>query len=599
MRVALSANKAKSAFLSNMSHEIRTPINAVLGLDEMILRESNEEQIKNYAADIKSAGRSLLGIVNDILDFSKIEAGKMEIIPVEYDLSSAVNDLVNMTSPRAKSKNIEFHVEVDKNIPHILQGDDVRIKQCALNILTNAVKYTKEGSVTMFVGYKKADANKIDLTFRIVDTGIGIKAEDLPKLYSAFERIEEKRNRTVEGTGLGMNIVKQLLSMMGSELVVKSEYGKGSDFSFTVRQNVINWEPIGDFSETYRKSSDANETYIEKFHAPNARILVVDDTKLNLTVVRGLLKRTKIQIDTAESGLQAISLSRENKYDALFIDHRMPNMDGVETLQAMKQIEGWINEGAPCIALTANAISGARERYLDAGFTDYLSKPVDGYKLEAMLLKYIPPEKVERTDGKIEESSQEEDESLKEFLQIEGIDAKAAIKNCWSADVLRDALKDFYAAIEEKSAAIENFAAQKDWKNYTVLVHALKSSARLIGATQLSEDAKFLEKRGDEADAQTILEKTPALLSLYRSYSQKLSDFAPKIEPKEMISDEELSEAYETLRQSVQAFDFDTADSIVAELEGYALPQSEIEKFERVKKQVQAVDMAGILDALG
>ncbi len=601
LRIALGANKAKSAFLSNMSHEIRTPINAVLGLDEMILRESREEQTRLYAADIKSAGKSLLAIVNDVLDFSKIEAGKMEILPVEYDLSSAINDLVNMISKRAKDKNLDFRVEVNPKTPHILRGDDVRIKQCVLNILTNAVKYTKEGSVTLFVDFQKKDAGEIDLSFRVVDTGIGIKTEDLPKLYSAFERIEEEKNRTIEGTGLGMNIVKRLLSMMGSELHVQSEYGKGSDFSFSVKQHVENWEPIGDFSKTYKKSIDANETYTERFHASASRILVVDDTKLNLTVVCGLLKRTEIQIDTAESGLAAISLVREKKYDAIFIDHRMPNMDGIETLKAMNQIEDWINAGVPCIALTANAISGARERYLDEGFTDYLSKPVDGFKLESMLLKYLPSEKITLTQKSenANESTDFEKSEIEEFEKIQGIDAKTALKNCWSADVLRDALKDFVCAIDEKSKKIEEFAESGDWKNYTILVHALKSSARLIGATELSDFARELEKKGDEADAHTIREKTPALLSLYKTYKEHLASFSKNEKAeKPLIQKDELLNAYDALRESTLAFDFSTVDKIIEEIDSYSLPKDEVEKFERIKKQTQAIDQAGILAAL-
>ena len=397
LRVAEAASEAKSSFLSNMSHEIRTPINAVLGMNEMILRESEEPQTLEYATTIESAGSTLLSLVNDILDFSKIEAGKMEILPVQYRLSSVVNDLVNMIAQRAANKNLEFKITVDESIPDMLFGDEIRIKQCATNILTNAVKYTQEGSVELCFAYEKKDEETIALTVRVIDTGIGIKEEDINKLYSPFERIEEIRNRTIEGTGLGMSIVKKLLAMMDTRLVVNSVYGEGSDFSFTVDQKVVEWEGIGDFEARYKETIGQRKKYKESFHAPDAKILVVDDTKMNLTVILGLLKKTKVQVDTAESGKETLQLVQKNTYDMIFLDHRMPEMDGIETLEAMKELPGNLNKNTVCIALTANAVSGARQTYLDAGFQDYLSKPIDADRLEKMLMENLPPEKVIRS----------------------------------------------------------------------------------------------------------------------------------------------------------------------------------------------------------
>ncbi|MBQ9305325.1 ATP-binding protein, partial [Butyrivibrio sp.] len=333
LNIEKSANEAKSRFLSNISHEIRTPINAVLGFDEMILRESNDSTVIQYAKDIQSSGKTLLALINDVLDFSKIEAGKLEIIPVEYELRSLINDVVNMARVRAIDKNLEMIVNVEEEIPHVLFGDEVRIKQCIINIVTNAIKYTEVGSVTIDITYKNIEAenpedaydeNKILLEVKVTDTGIGIKEEDIDKLSGAFERIDEKRNRTIEGSGLGINIVNSLLSMMDSKLKVKSEYGKGSEFSFAIAQKVVDMEPIGNFSEAYNEAVKDAHDYHETFHAPDARILVVDDTKTNLTVVEGLLKKTQIAVDTAMSGMEALDLITKNKYDIIFLDHRMP-----------------------------------------------------------------------------------------------------------------------------------------------------------------------------------------------------------------------------------------------------------------------------------
>ncbi|MCH5289476.1 MAG: response regulator [Treponema sp.] len=599
LRVAQEANKAKSAFLSNMSHEIRTPINAVLGFDEMILREATEPAIRDYARDIRNSGKTLLSLINDILDFSKIEAGKMEIIPVQYELSSAVNDLVNMIRKKAEDKHLALTVRVDPAIPHLLFGDEVRVKQCALNILTNAVKYTHEGSVTLNVTHKRTGDDTIALTVQVIDTGIGIKEADVQKLFTAFERIEEERNRTIEGTGLGMNIVQQLLSMMGSSLVVKSEYGKGSDFSFTVEQKVLDWEPVGDMTRLYHAAAEA--AYRESFTAPDARILVADDTPLNLKVVQGLLKQTRIQIDTAESGRALLGLARQNRYDAIFIDHRMPDMDGVETLHALQGLADSKNAGVPCIALTANAISGAREYYLSEGFTDYLSKPIDSAKLEKMLRTYLPADKVRLTQEGAPQDGDGAKADAADFPAMEGIDLAEALKNCGNADILREAFKDFHANIAAKSAQIAALADARDWKNYTVLVHALKSSARLVGALQLSADAKYLEACGDRGDAAEIAAKTPALLELYRKYQELLAPVAGSEKPdaeKPDITPKAWNDALAALREVVGAFDFSTADAIVEQVDGYRLPAAYAARWQDIRTAVANVDQAAAMQAL-
>ena len=585
--LADEANKAKSEFLSNMSHEIRTPINAVLGMDEMILRESKDETILEYAENIRISGNSLLGLVNDILDFSKIEAGKMEIIPVEYHLSSVLNDLLNMIRPRADKKNLTVEVKCSPDIPSILFGDEIRIKQVVTNILTNAVKYTEIGGVTMNVDFyrKTDDPQKIMLQISIADTGIGIKEEDLSKLFSAFERIEEKRNRTIEGTGLGMNITQRLLGMMNSKLNVESVYGEGSIFSFEIEQKIVCNEPIGDFEEAFKRSLAQHQTYHQKFIAPDAKILVVDDTPMNLTVVKGLLKQTRVQIDTAESGLQCLELIREKDYDLIFLDHRMPEMDGIETLRKMLEIWNGREDIPPVISLTANAISGARGMYIAAGFKDYLTKPINSSELESMMIRYLPKEKVT-----IEESNSEViEENLPTF---EGIDSQIGVENCGSSEDFLNALKVFANSIESNSAEIERYFEAQDWKNYTTKVHALKSTARIIGATELSDRAKRLEDAGNSSYIDEIRKDNPALLELYRSYLKKLSALieVEDDESKPLIDSAQLAEAYQTLKEVSASFDYDTASFVVNSLADYRLPESERERYKNLRNAVEKLD---------
>ena len=599
LEVAKKASEAKSYFLSNMSHEIRTPINAVLGMNELILRESKDEDIIEYACNVKSAGNSLLSLVNDILDFSKIEAGKMELLPVQYDVASLINDLINMIAAKASEKKLELKINVGEEIPNELFGDEVRIKQCVTNILTNAVKYTEEGSVTLNVGYNKLDEDNIGLMFQVVDTGIGIKEEDLSKLYSPFERIEEIRNRSIEGTGLGMSIVKKLLAMMDTKLVVKSVYGEGSDFSFEVNQGVVDWTPIGDFKTKYKEYIQSREQYREKFVAQDANVLVVDDTEINLTVFKGLLKNTKIQIDTATSGRETLEMIVKKRYDVIFLDHRMPQMDGMETLFAMKELPDNKNVDVPVIVLTANAVSGAKEEYLKAGFTDYLTKPVNGSLIEEMLIKYLPADKINVLNyNPGDEIVESKDSRQTHYLEkIDGVDFETAVENCGGIQVLENVIKDFRISIDDKADAIEKYYNAGDLKNYEILVHALKSSARLIGAMELSAQAAYLESCADNENIDEIKAKTSDLLKLYRSYKEKLA-VTSEDSDLPLISDSQLDEAFSNIKEMVEIFDFDTADSIMKMLEGYSIPFEKQEVFLKLQKLMVKVDREGILELL-
>ncbi len=534
---AKNANSAKTAFLSHMSHEIRTPINAVLGMDEMILRESTEPDILNYAEDIRSAGNNLLGIVNDVLDFSKIEAGKMSIIPVEYEVASLVNDLYNTVRIRADRKGLEVRLDIDPSVPSVIFGDETRIRQVITNLLTNAVKYTEEGSVTLSI--KKVRENSpedrdslalscpgeecpksfIRIRAEVKDTGIGIRREDINKLFDEFIRMDERRNRAVEGTGLGLNITRELLDLMGSRLFVDSVYGEGSVFSFEILQGVVRNEPVGNINGKLKSTS--HQQYHVKFTAEDANLLVVDDTKVNLDVIKNLLKNTKIKIDTAESGAEALELVRRNEYDVIFLDHLMPKMDGPETLRKMMDMKDNLSSKAPVISLTANALSGARDQYLKAGFKDYLSKPVNPRELEDMLFKFIPPEKVRTLSG---QDDKKNDPGLPSWLfEAEGIDTAAGIKSCSSADIYLIALEAFYETISENADEIEAYYRREDIENYTVKVHAVKSSARTIGALALSEKAAALEKAGHSSDLTTIRGNTEEFLKDYRAFLKILS----------------------------------------------------------------------------
>ena len=598
---AKAANKSKSQFLSNMSHEIRTPINAILGMNEMILRESEDENILEYAENIRSAGNSLLGIVNDILDFSKIEAGKMEIIPVEYALSSLLNDLVNMVQKRAEDKDLTFNIEADENLPSELFGDEIRIKQIITNILTNAVKYTEKGGVTLTVNFKNISENEILLCVSVKDTGIGIKPEDLKKLFSAFERIEEKRNRTIEGTGLGMNITQRLLEMMGTELQVSSVYGEGSEFSFELVQKVVNRHPIGNFAETFRHSLAQHKKYKEKFTAPDAKILVVDDTVMNLTVVKGLLKQTKIKIDTVESGFECLKRVVEKKYDIIFLDHRMPGIDGIETLKRMQELEGNLNFDTPVISLTANAISGARQIYLDAGFQDYLTKPIDSSKLEDMLINYLPADKVFHKEDNAAENDSEEEKIPAWLNEVAGLNVAEGIEHCGDCAAYLDALTVFANSVISGAKEIAEFYRQGDIKNYTVKVHALKSSARVIGANELSERAKRLEDAGNAGYVNEIKKFTDGLLELYISFADKLAPLI-KVEvddsTKPPIDADQLAEAYETMKEVAQTFDYDSMQFVIQSLEEYKLPTEDAKKFAAIKIAAEKPDWEKVLGLL-
>ena len=538
------ANQAKSDFLANMSHEIRTPINAVMGMNEMILREcGNDVNIREYAQNIEGASKTLLALINDILDFSKVEAGKMDIVAVEYDLSSVLSDVVNMVQTKAEQKNLAFHVQVDGSLPSELYGDPTRVRQVVINILNNAVKYTPSGSVTLSLSAEQDIAEmgselwdkrqNILLKFSVQDTGIGIKKADMEKLFQNFVRLDVKKNRNVEGTGLGLALTHRLICLMNGEITVDSVYGQGSTFTVLLPQGIINAEPLGDFEEQHRRRMAMRQQYHEKFIAPDAKVLAVDDNRMNRFVVRSLLKNTQVQVTLADSGKACLEALRQESFDVILLDHMMPEMDGIETLRRIQAEH--LGEGIPIIALTANAIVGSREKYIEAGFTDYLSKPIEGASLETMLYQYLPPEKrkvVTEAPAASPVSAAEGSAPTKVETdrtgEAEGIDRQLGMQ--FSADdeeIYQELLQLFCEGRVEEKSKIETALSQENWKNYTTGVHALKSTALNIGARELSEQAKALEHAGKKGDVAFIRAHHEAVMGLYDQIADEAQGMLP------------------------------------------------------------------------
>ena len=604
---AMAASEAKSAFLSNMSHEIRTPINAMLGMNEMILRESDDRTVITYSENIKTAGKNLLGLVNDILDFSRIEAGKIEIIPVEYDLSSMIIDLLNMIDSRADEKGLVLKPEIDKDIPKSLMGDEIRLKQIITNLLTNAVKYTEKGTVSFTLGYERiaGEDDSVLLKVCVSDTGIGIKEEDMSKLFLEFQRIED-RNRNIEGTGLGMSITRSLLALMGSELKVESSYGVGSSFSFGVKQKVVDWDPIGDYGASYRDHIEAKGRYRESFTASAARILVVDDNPMNLMVFKSLVKQTGVQTDTGGSGDEGIELSKKTKYDMIFLDHMMPEKDGIETLHEIRSSGENPNAATPTICLTANAISGAREKYIEAGFDDYLTKPIDPDVLEVMMLDYLPKDKVrirEAAENKAEETAVEDPETagLLEGLGDCGIDTETGIRNSGSLDSYISLLKIFRESMADKKEELNRFYGEGDLGNYTIRIHALKSSLRIIGAAAAGEEAQKLENAGKAGDKDYIGSHHMGFMEVYgrmeEPVSAVLSRYASDAGRPE--ADPDFMEAvFEEIRSAAEEMDCEMLDGIFEEMREYRITSERKDVYEKIVAAAERYEYGTIIALL-
>lgn len=388
------SSQSKDIFFANMSHEIRTPINAIMGLNELIMRSSELNEVREYTQDIQVASNMLLNQVNDILDLSQIELNKMHLVPVNYRTKDVLTDLIELVRVQMDKKNLELYLDIDKNLPSVLNGDEKRLKQILLNILDNAVKYTEEGSVSLSVVGEEYKADEVTLKIKISDTGIGIRKENLASIYDAFNRYDEQHNRRILGTGLGLAITKQLVDMMGGEITVDSIYKKGTIFTIVITQKIIDSEAIGNVGNLAR-TAEFGDVYKPLFIAPEARVLIVDDSSMNRVVAERLLSATKVQIDTAGSGAECLELTKKKFYHVILLDYLMPDMNGMDTLRALRGQENGLCRETPVIVLTANTVSGARELHLEQGFDGYVEKPIQGRTLESEVLKFIPEDIVE------------------------------------------------------------------------------------------------------------------------------------------------------------------------------------------------------------
>lgn len=522
---AEAANMAKSSFLANMSHEIRTPINAILGMNEMILREEKDPAIRGYAGNIQASGNSLLSIVSDVLDISKIESGKLEIIPVDYEVNSLISDCCNLAAGRAKAKELELLVEYADNVPMKLCGDETHIRQIIVNLLTNAVKYTEKGTVKLIVSGRFTDGGFV-LKVDVSDTGIGIAEENLPQLFTQFQRFDLQRNRNIEGTGLGLSIVKRLCDLMSGTITARSVLGSGSTFTVELPQKVVDSTPCGGVNLNY--SAGAEHEYHHSFEAPEAKILAVDDLPVNLLVIANLLKETRIKIDTAGSGRECLDKCSQQKYDLILMDHMMPEMDGVLTFEKLHGDKSSPNFETPVIMLTANALAGMREQYMDVGFADYVSKPVRGAKLEEAIRRNLPESLIKPASPEIPAEAVSTEPSG--FADICGavpeLNVNAALQYCCgSAELLNDFTENDH--FSDLKAAFE----EKRWEDYRRHAHSLKSTSLMIGLTGLSERARASElalKGGctefAELNHDSLIEEYSALLGKIKDYLKDKSE---------------------------------------------------------------------------
>ena len=698
LQLEKSANM-KSDFLANMSHEIRTPMNAVIGMAEMALREELPPAAKEHINQIKESGKALLTIINDILDFSKIESGKMDIIPVEYEPMSMIYDVANIVMTRLKGKEVELILAVSPDLPHKLIGDPIRIKQVLLNIANNAAKFTSKGQILIKVENRKLSSDEIELSIAVEDTGIGIKKEDMGKLFRSFQQVDSKRNRNIEGTGLGLAISRQLLTLMNGSIQTESEYNKGSKFTFSLPQKIADQtlsiavkEPdsilvAGLISNPYIREglysdlnrlgveyqvvsserdlrefpegkrvflfiehamfSDMVKEYIKKrpqitavllinfddnvkydipnvlvikkplfalniavilnreelhfaeedegdkgfdFTAPGAEILIVDDNAVNLTVAEGLLEPLKMKIDTALSGKAAIEKIAKFHYDIIFMDHMMPELDGVETTHIIRRFYADY-EKVPIIALTANAIEGTKEMFCREGMDDFVAKPIELRMLISKVKKWLPPEKIQKAHSTL---GVQKKADKSDAIVVGDLNVAMALKFLGNEALFWSILKVYYRSIEKKAKRIKELEEAEDWKDYTIEVHALKSSSRQIGATSLSEKAAALEKAGNAQDGVFIHRRTDEMLEQYLNYLPVLEPFCSdqkKETAKKQISKDQLLHCFGKMRDAMEELDMDAMGDVISDMDQYGYEGWQQESFAGLKDAIEEVDV--------
>lgn len=594
------ANRAKTNFVSNMSHEIRTPMNSIVGITEILLRSHHSPKEQEYLLNIQSSGRVLLTIINDVLDCSKMESGKMQLFDEPYDTFSLFHDLKISMENRIANCPLELIYDIDPDIPCTLKGDMGRIRQIITNLVNNAIKYTEKGSIRFTVRVRQKNADKVMLYYAVEDTGIGIRKEDQKILFDAFQRVEIDRNRYVEGTGLGLTISQNLVNMMGGVIEVESEYGKGSKFYFTIEQTIVDPTPMSAVNYEQQKSGVIEKEAESLFIAPGAHILLVDDNDLNLVVAKDLLKPLQMQIDTAENGMQAVDLVQRNHYDLVLMDHMMPVMDGIVATKTIRELPDEKYKKLPIIALTANAMVDARKEFLNAGMNGFVAKPIDFTRICNQLKLWLPKELVQEVSG--EEAKQLlmndiSDSEIQPENPETGFSFEEGVKHCGSKAALMKTIRIFYRMIDSKANKIEQCLKEGLISDYVIEIHALKSSALLIGAVPLSEAAKELEDYGKQGKTEVLEEKTPDVLTLYRDLKNILRPYAEKEEDaKKEFSDGEWITALQQIHQCIEQFDLDGVDQIMEQLEEYQVPECIRESMDQLRVYVADVSMEEIME---
>ncbi|MDR0440534.1 MAG: response regulator [Candidatus Accumulibacter sp.] len=595
------AAEAKSDFLARMSHEIRTPMNAIIGLSEVVQREYGAPKGLEYITHIKNAGKNLIAIINDILDFSKIESGRLDIIHSPYEMPSLLNDVLTIIRVRLTETPLELILDISPALPHTMIGDVGRIRQILLNLLSNAIKYTKEGFIKFSALLEVPSADEARLIFIVEDSGIGIRQEHMPKLFGDFSRIDEKHNISIEGAGLGLAITRSLCRAMGGDVTVQSEYGKGSVFTATLTQTVTDWTPMGDMAEI---SVERDEKQPITFTAPKAEVLIVDDFLSNLLVAEGLLAPYGMRVYTCLNGREAVELVKKRAFDLVLMDHMMPEMDGMEATRVIRNMNEERCRTLPIVALTANAVVGMKEKFLENGFDDFLAKPIDIAKLDAMMKKWLPADKI-MDPPEIVPPSPKTGASETAVPEIEGVDVAAGIARIGGSQrrylVL---LETFRRDVEAGFALLEKEPDKASLRSFTTATHALKGALANIGANELSQKAALLEKASRRADMPVI----HANLALFRKELAALGARIGEISVFIRAEDGErhahpeakevLTQVLTHLQEALKAENFDAADNALARLQALPLAQETREAVSEIEDLILMADIQQATDAI-